>query len=135
MVVSKSKLFSLLLICFFGTDQLSAYELGDTIECETSTTTFEYIKCKPSNKIFEVTDILQDGWIAVNNHAVYVTFKKVKNSQKVMRCLESNRFPNYLGACKSNNFDQAKTWLKEEAIKNGWKFTLAIGDTVYYVKE
>ncbi len=134
MVVSKTKFF-LLLIYLFGTAQSYAYNLGDTINCETSTTTFEYVKCKPSNKIFEVTDILQDGWIAINDHSFYVTFKKVKSSQKVMRCLESNRFPNYLGACKSDNFDQAKTWLKEEAIKNGWKFTLAIGDTVYYVKE
>ena len=134
MVVSKTKFF-LLLIYLFGTAQSYAYILGDTIYCETSTTTFEYVKCKPENKIFEVKDILQGGWIAINNHSFYVTFKKVKNFQKVMRCLESNRFPNYLGACKSDNFDQAKTWLKEEAIKNGWKFTLAIGDTVYYVKE
>lgn len=125
----------LLLICFFGKSHLYAYDIGDTIECETSTMTYEYVKCKPSNKILEVKDILQDGWITVNNHSFYVTFKKVKKNQKVMRCLESNRFPNYLGACKSDDFDKPKTWLKEDAIKNGWKFTLAIGDTVYYVKK
>lgn len=125
----------LLLIYFFGTAQLYAYNLGDTINCETSTTTFENVKCEPSNKIFGIKDILQDGWIAINSHLFYVTFKKVKKRQKVMRCLESNKFPNYLGACKSSNFDKPKTWLREDAMKNGWKFTLAIGDTVYYVKE
>ncbi|DAB31970.1 MAG TPA: hypothetical protein CFH79_06520 [Sulfurospirillum sp. UBA11407] len=132
--MSKVYIF-LLLIYFFGKSHLYAYDIGDTIECETSTMTYEYVKCKPSNKILEVKDILQDGWIAVNNHLFYVTFKKVKNSQKVMSCLESNRFPNYLGNCKSDDFDKPKTWLREDAIKNGWKFTLAIGDTVYYVQE
>lgn len=134
MVVSKVKTF-LLLTCFFGNFHLYGYDIGDTIECETSTLTYEHVKCKPSNKVFGVKDILQDGWIAVNNHLFYVTFKKVKNSQKVMNCLESNRFPNYLGSCKSDDFDKPKTWLKEDAIKNSWKFTLAIGDTVYYVQE
>lgn len=85
----------LLLTCFFGTAQLYAYNLGDTINCETSTTIFEYVKCKPSNKVFGVKDILEDGWIAINSHLLYVTFKKVKKRQKVMRCLESNMFPNY----------------------------------------
>ena len=134
MVASRVYLF-FLLTYFFGNSHLHADDIGRIIDCETSTMTYEYVKCKPSNKVFEVIDILQDGWIAVNNHSFYVTFKKVKSSQKVMRCLESNRFPNYLGACKSDNFDQPKTWLKENAIKNGWKFSLAIGDTVYYVKE
>lgn len=134
MVVSKVYLF-FLLTYFFGNFHLYADDIRRIIDCETSTMTYEYVKCKPSNKLFEVIDILQDGWIAVNNHSFYVTFKKVKNSQKVMRCLESNRFPNYLGNCKSDDFDKPKTWLREDAIKNGWKFTLAIGDTVYYVKE
>ncbi|PLY14090.1 MAG: hypothetical protein C0628_04710 [Sulfurimonas sp.] len=134
MVVSRVYLF-FLLTYFFGNSYLHADDIGRIIDCETSTMTYEYVKCKPSNKVFEVIDILQDGWIAVNNHSFYVTFKKVKNFQKVMMCLESNRFPNYLGNCKSDDFDKPKTWLREDAIKNGWKFTLAIGDTVYYVQE
>ncbi|MBE0491810.1 MAG: hypothetical protein IBX44_06125 [Sulfurospirillum sp.] len=134
MVVSKVYLF-FLLTYFFGNSHLYADDIGRIIDCETSTMTYEYVKCKPSNKVFEVIDILQDGWIAVNKHSFYVTFKKVKNSQKVMRCLKSNRFPNYLGNCKSDDFVKPKTWLREDAIKNGWKFTLAIGDTVYYVQE
>ena len=132
--MSKVYLF-FLLTYFFGNSHLYADDIGRIIDCETSTMTYEYVKCKPSNKVFEVIDILQDGWIAVNNNSFYVTFKKVKNSQKVMRCLESNRFPNYLGNCKSDDFDKPKTCLREDAIKNGWKFTLAIGDTVYYVQE
>ena len=111
-------------------------EIGDTISCETSASPafFEYVKCKEINKVVNVNELTRDGWVAVNVHSFYITFKKVANSFDTMQCLESSQFPNYIGACKSNLFSKPKTWLKKDARNNGWKVNCAIGDTIFYYK-
>lgn len=112
-------------------------EIGDTISCETSASPafFEYVKCKEINKVVNVNKLIEDGWITINSHSFYITFKKVANSFDTMQCLESSRFPKYIGACKSSLFSKSKTWLKEDAATDGWKFICAISDTVFYYKE
>ena len=109
-------------------------ELGDTINCETSTVSYEYVKCKEINKVVNVNELTRDGWVAINVHSFHITFKKVANSFDAMQCLESSQFPNYIGSCKSNLFSKPKTWLKKDARSNGWKVNCAIGDTVFYYK-
>ena len=115
---------------------LLSAEIGDTMNCKASTTPafFEYVKCKETNKVVNVNELTRDGWVAVNIHSFYITFKKVANSFDTMQCLESSQFPNYIGACKSNLFSKPKTWLKKDARNNGWKVNCAIGDTIFYYK-
>jgi hypothetical protein len=113
---------------------LFSAKIGEIMSCETSTVSYEYVKCKEINKVVRVSDLTREGWIAINSHTFYITFKKIANSLDVMQCLESAQFPNYIGACKSNLFPKPKTWLKKDARSNGWKVNCAIGDTVFYYK-
>lgn len=131
--MKKVKAF-LYLLYFSGVTHLYANNIGDTIVCEASNLTGEYVRCE-QNKVFKVLDLLKDGWLSNGTHAFYITFKKVRASQHAMRCLESAMFPGDLGACKGDLFSGPKTWPKRDAEKDGWIFELAIDDTVYYVKE
>jgi len=129
--INLNKIIFILMCC--GTILWGA-EIGKTMSCETSTISYEYVKCKEINKVVNVNKLTRDGWIAINSHNFYITFKKVANSFDAMQCLESSQFPNYIGTCKSKLFSKPKTWLKKDAKSNGWKVNCTIGDTVFYYK-
>lgn len=122
-------LVKIIVLLVFMNMTLFCAKIGDTMNCETSTVSYEYVKCKEINKVVNVNELTRDGWVAVNVHSFYITFKKVANSLDAMQCLESAQFPNYIGACKSNLFSKPKAWLKKDARSNGWKVNCAIGDT------
>lgn len=127
-------LVKIIVLLIWTNSILSGAEIGKIMSCETSTVSYEYVKCKETNKVVSVNELTREGWIAINSHTFYITFKKVANSFDAMQCLESAQFPNYIGACKSNLFPKPKTWLKKDARSNGWKINCAIGDTVFYYK-
>ncbi len=128
------KMFALSLLIFLCNSSLGAFSIGEIQKCETSSTTNEYIKCNRSN-IVKVVNIIQNGWIFLKARNGFIYIKKAAPAFEAMQCLDSPRFPDYIGMCNSSTGIKQKTMLKSNAENEGWIFTGAIGDTVYYRKQ
>jgi hypothetical protein len=49
---------------------LFSAKIGEIMSCETSTVSYEYVKCKEINKVVRVSDLTREGWIAINSEPV-----------------------------------------------------------------
>ncbi len=128
------KMITLGFLLFLYNSSLEAFSIGEIQKCETSSVTNEYIKCNSSG-VVKVINIIQNGWIIFKEKNGFVYIKKAAPAFEVMQCLDSPRFPGYIGMCNSSTGIKQKTMLKSNAENEGWIFTGAIGDTVYYRKE